>query len=236
MRIDEAYTANDHEFRDTDVYAISKYRWTIRMLKKVGIESTARIANVGCGSGTFTQMLADAGYSVLATEPDPEAFLVAATRVPANCEVRPIGLFDLVGQTFDVIVMHDVLEHIDPEGAALDKVKAILNPGGVFLMTVPALDQLYGHHDQQLGHFRRYSRSSVKRAMVGRLEVLNLRYFGFFSIPIVWLLSKKLRRDYPQSAVDGRSRAMKLYGLVCRFEERVRLPLGTSLMLVARNK
>lgn len=234
MEINENYTANDHEFRDNDVYALAKYRWTIRCMKSMRVPIDAKVANIGCGAGTFTQFLAEAGYSVTATEPDSDAFLIAATRVPAGSEVRPIGLFDVMGETFDVVVMHDVLEHIDEEGAALDKIKSLLRPGGLFIMTVPALDWLYGQHDEQLGHYRRYSKSSVRRAMKGRLDILKLRYFGFFSIPIVWLLSKTLKKEYPQSATSGISVISRAYGLVCRIEERLPLPLGTSVMLIAR--
>jgi SAM-dependent methyltransferase len=233
MEINERYTAVDHEYRDGDVYALAKYRWTVRQVKRLGIKSSARVANIGCGAGTFTQMLAAAGYSVVGAEPDPEAFLVASTRVPTGCEVRPVGLFELAHERFDLIVMHDVLEHIDQEGAALDTIVKMLNPGGHLILTVPALDYLYGRHDEQLGHFRRYSKTTLRRAVNGRLRIRRLRYFGFMSIPIVWILSKQLRREYPKSVANGQNIVSKLYSAACRFEEYAPLPLGTSVMLVA---
>jgi len=234
VNFDENYTTTDHGNRDTDAYALAKYRWTMRAMHRLGVGTDARIANIGCGAGTFTEMLASAGYSVVAAEPEEAAYRVALARKPAGCEVRRAGLFEIEDGPYDVVIMHDVLEHIDAEGAALDRVFSLVRPGGHFIMSVPALDRLFGRHDVQLGHYRRYTRPAVRRAMQGRFSVIRLRYFGFMSIPVVWLLSKRLGRDYPQAAASPTTLVGRSYDLVCRFEESLPFPLGTSVLLVAR--
>jgi hypothetical protein len=66
--------------------------------------------------------------------------------------------------------------------------------------------------------------------------LVNLRYFGFFSIPIVWVLSKKMKRDYPQLGSGKTSLVQRLYGLLCDLEGRIPLPFGTAVLALAQLK
>lgn len=237
MRIDEGYTNEDHEARDNDVYALAKYKWTLRVLSKECASRNVSIANIGCGAGTFTRMLADTGYTVHAVEPDPAPFELALANLPPGCTIENKGLFEIEGSArFDVIVMHDVLEHIEDDGSAVRALSRLLKPGGLLLMSVPAMQSLFGRHDEQLGHFRRYSRKSLRTVLEVSTEVSSVRYYGFLSIPIAWIFSKKLRRDFPDVWGSGElSLVRRTYGVVCDIERRVWEPLGTALLAVARN-
>jgi SAM-dependent methyltransferase len=233
-KINTEYTSQDHEFREQDVYALAKYNWTIRKFRQTGIKESARIANIGSGSGTFTKILVKEGYDVFSTEPDDEARNQATKNCP-GIQFHAYGLFDLPEEEmFDVIVMHDVLEHIDAEHQAIETVVKHLNPNGYFLVTVPASEFLFGHHDVQLGHFRRYTRTTMKRALGRNFRLVNLRYFGFLSIPIVWALSKRMKRDYPQLGSEKTSLVQRLYGLLCELEGRIPMPLGTAVLALAQ--
>ena len=57
--IDDTYTASDHEFRDDDAYAETKYRLTLRWLGPGN--ATTLLFNIGCGHGRFNTMAHDAG-------------------------------------------------------------------------------------------------------------------------------------------------------------------------------
>jgi 2-polyprenyl-3-methyl-5-hydroxy-6-metoxy-1,4-benzoquinol methylase len=237
MDINHDYTTGDHEARDKDVYALAKYKWTIKRLKNEGPETSSLIANIGCGAGTFTGMLASAGYRVTAFEPDPTAFAIAEKRVPPGCSISTQGLFEIEGkERFNVVVMHDVLEHIEDDRQAVMKLSELMRPGGLLLLSVPALQSLFGRHDEQLGHFRRYSKKSLTKVLGEGLEVIDVRYFGMASIPIVWLFSKRLRRDYPNISTDRVSLAQRLYGALCDAEAQIREPVGTALLAVARKR
>ena len=73
----------------------------------------ARVLEVGCGrEGGVTPRLAEAGYDMLAI--DPEA--------PAGEHYRPIALEQLAEEPFDAVVAERVFHHVHPLGAALDKV------------------------------------------------------------------------------------------------------------------
>jgi len=229
----QAYTAADHGFRDSDDYARSKYLWTLEVLrtKKKNVRS---VLNVGCGFGDFNYMLSSAGYEVWALEPDASAFK-AALEARTSVQILNRGIFDHgLERRFDAIVMHDVLEHIHDDSAALIEVTKLLAPDGIFCGSVPALPKLFGLHDELLGHFRRYQRSRLKFLFLEQFDDVKIRYFGLLGIPIVWYFSRFRRIAYPADSVAGsKSLLGKLWKLCCSFERRLSPPLGTSLLFFA---
>ena len=160
--VNDDYTIADHEFRDDDVYALGKYRLTQRWLQPLSTRGT--LLNIGCGAGQFNAMAVDLGFDVRGFEPDPEAFALATANLPSvRCEVRQLGIESIPGERIaDVIVMHDVLEHIEDETATVARIETLLKPDGVLVMSVPALPSLFGYHDEQLGHYRRYTRANAE--------------------------------------------------------------------------
>ena len=237
MEISAEYTGDDHAARDTDVYAHAKYRWTLRVFAKQRIPRDRRVVNIGCGAGTFSRILVESGYMVHAVEPDPAAFEIAKLTSGPRCLVENKGVFDLdPEQSYPAAVMHDVLEHIEHDRDAMARLARIVQPGGLLIISVPALQWLFGKHDEQLGHFRRYTKKTMEAVIPAEFEVLDFKYFGLISIPIVWIFSKKLRRSYPAPTSGRISPAMKIYGFVCSAETRLPEPLGTSLLVALRRK
>lgn len=229
--IDDTYTASDHEFRDDDAYAETKYRLTLRWL---GPSDGRELFNIGCGHGRFNTMAHDGGYSVSACEPDPAASAVATANAPAGCTVYNCGVLELpLNLHADVVVMHDVLEHIDAEAAAVARVADLLPVGGRLVMSVPALPVLFGYHDEQLGHFRRYGRSSLKIALGRHFHIERLRYFGMTLIPVTAWYSKIRRVAYPTTSASGGGPLGSAFRALCRAEEHLPTPVGTSLICLA---
>jgi len=227
------YASFDHGFRDTDSYATAKYLWTLKILQK---QKTIRsVLNVGCGVGDFNRMLSIGGYDVWAIEPDPAAFKVAAQTLNSD-RVLNRGVFDHGLQVkFDAIVMHDVLEHIHDDSAALKEIKGLLAPDGIFCGSVPALPRLFGLHDELLGHFRRYRRSELSSLFLEQFEDVRIRFFGLLGIPVAWYFSKHRRTAYPTDSVaDAKSLLGKLWKLSCSIEQRITPPIGSSLLFFAR--
>ena len=56
----------------------------------------------------------------------------------------------------DVVILSDVLEHIDEDRQAVERVVDILRPGGLLVCTVPAYPWLWTRRDEFHHHFRRY--------------------------------------------------------------------------------
>lgn len=95
-----------------------------------------RLLDVGCGNGAFLARAAEMGLQAEGCEPDPEA---AQTSRAAGFGVVAGDVFspELDGQTFDIITMNHVIEHvIDPE-LVLARAYGLLGPGGVLWMALP---------------------------------------------------------------------------------------------------
>ena len=230
--MDQAYTDSDHEFRENDSYAAAKYDVTLRWL---GASRGRELVNVGCGGGLFNEIATDAGFRVRAYEPDPPVYAQAAERAPAGCTVEEVGLFDIAADvTADVVVMHDVLEHIEDERAAVARVARLVRPDGVAVISVPALPSLFGYHDERLGHYRRYTRQSLRSALEGPFRVEKLRAFGMSFIPVTAYFSRWRRRPYPTDTAGSPSIVGRAFDGACRLEARVPAPIGTSLIAEVR--
>lgn len=227
------YTIADHEFRDDDVYALGKYRLTARWL--AALDTRGTLFNIGCGAGQFNAMAVDLGYTVHAFEPDPQAFGLAVANLPSKrCDVQQLGVADIPGEhVADVIVMHDVLEHIEDEGAAVARLAKLLKPDGALILSVPALPLLFGYHDEQLGHFRRYTRRTLRAALESAFRIDRLRYYGTTLVPVTLWYSRLRRKPYPTADAAGGGITGKVLALACRAEERVPGPIGTSLICMA---
>jgi 2-polyprenyl-3-methyl-5-hydroxy-6-metoxy-1,4-benzoquinol methylase len=231
------YTARDHEFRRDDAYAQAKYRITLRWLDGP-VAGRALLFNVGCGVGLFNQVAVSAGYSVEAFEPEDGPFKEAiATQPVERCRVRQASLAEIEGEAMaDVIVMHDVLEHIEDEASALRTVRRLVSDSGRVILSVPALGGLFGLHDEMLGHYRRYSKRSLQKAVEPYFVVHRLRYFGLTFIPITMWFSRIRRAPYPIGMAAGRSVASRAFRLLCSLESWFPGPLGTSLVCELRPK
>ena len=227
------YTAIDHELRESDSYGQSKYHITLRWLRdrKTG----SLVYNVGCGGGLFNGMAVDAGFRVEAFEPDPMAFeLARRDNPPRDCAVHQLGVDEIEGEEVaDVVVMHDVLEHIEDDASVVERLRRLLVSDGRLVISVPALPSLFGFHDEQLGHHRRYTRRSFRRTLTDRFDIIRLRYFGFTFIPVTAYYSRLRRRPYPTSPTASGATGTAFRAL-CTAEERIPMPLGTSLMCLAR--
>ena len=71
----------------------------------------------------------------------------------------------------------------------------MLKPGGQLVVLVPAWQFLYNQFDKELGHFKRYTRRSLKALLAQQqLEVTGSRYFNAVGIIGWWLDGTLLRK------------------------------------------
>jgi ubiquinone/menaquinone biosynthesis C-methylase UbiE len=93
--------------------------------------------DVGCGTGTFTGLLADRSDSVIAMDISPNMIQVARSRLQAvqNVHFRTgdFLIAEFPAASFDCVSAIAVMHHSDPD-AFLAKVRGLLRPGGVLLL------------------------------------------------------------------------------------------------------
>src|SRR5688572_11819172 len=114
----------------------------------------ARILDIGCGTGFVLERLLD-DFDALGLEPDAEVRARASARAAPH--LRPGSTDDmssLAGETFDAVLLLDVLEHVDDDVSALRSARAAVGPRGLVLVTVPAYPSLWSSHDVRNAHRR----------------------------------------------------------------------------------
>jgi len=199
-----------------------------------------RLLELGCGSGNVLAALGEFGEAV---GMDAHEDLTAAARA-AGLDVRVGHLPDDLGVPpgwAEVVLLLDVIEHVDDDVAALRAARAAVGEGGLLVVTVPAYQWLWSGHDEVLGHRRRYTAAGL-RAAVERagFEVLRVSYFNTLLFPLLAAVRgwKRLRGDRGHDLRRPTAPLNRLLEGVFAFERhlvpRLPVPFGASLLLIGR--
>lgn len=141
------------------------------------------VAEVGAGLGGTTAILCSGDEtSWLCLEPDTSMTARIRTKIsdgalPANVEARAGTLASVeAGAHFDTIFYIDVLEHIEADAEEVALAVDRLKPGGKLIVLSPAHQALFTPFDARIGHFRRYSKSSLRALTPDRAQLEHLFY------------------------------------------------------------
>jgi SAM-dependent methyltransferase len=228
------YTLQDQE-RMTR--ATNYFEW---QRKLVIPELGERVIEIGCGIGNFTRMLLDR-QAVIATDREPECIEWLRTRFPDSPNLCAVvgdandeSICELARFAPDSCVLLNVLEHLADDEKVLSRLASILAPGGAIVILVPAWPALYGPIDRNLGHYRRYTRRSMRElAEKAGLEVAKAHYVNLTGFFAWWVNARVLLRKAQserQIAVFDRF----VVPISSRLEAIMRPPLGQSLFAVLR--
>ncbi len=124
---DEAYLAEEVGRRATAAH----------LLDLIGEHvSGGRLLDVGCGHGLLLDEARRRGFDVVGLELSRAAAGHARATLGLDVREEPVEAFvDLDG--FDVVVLADVLEHLDDPVAAVDRCAGLLRPGGALCVVTP---------------------------------------------------------------------------------------------------
>jgi SAM-dependent methyltransferase len=206
-----------------------------RLLDRHVCERVGSAVDVGCGTGSFLDVLAlyaerIRGLDRLVWPDDPRIVAGSAERMP------------LETGSVDLIVALDVLEHVD-DREALRECARVLRDDGVLVLTVPAFPSLWSSRDQLAGHRRRYRKAELTRQLKDSgFEVAETTYYQFVLFPFLAAsrFIGRLRPDTTEleerlpSWLNGPLR--RLNALEVRLGSRVHWPWGSTLAIAARKK
>jgi SAM-dependent methyltransferase len=153
-----------------------------------------------------------------------------------------MDVFDLTKDTFglfDTAIFIHVLEHIEKDREALNKVHELLLPNGKVLIEVPALPFLFSVHDEMLGHFRRYTKSMLKSMVdTDNYVIKDIWYQDIIGVlgSLYYFKIKKTRLSSNDGVQLVRNQGNIYDRYVIPFEsfveKLVRLPLGLSITAI----
>ena len=205
--------------------------------KAVSRLGAKRLLDIGAGSGFFSRHLLSEG--------DAESALCVDTGYTQERDETVAGKTMRfrrdAGQTdCDLVLMMDVLEHVDDDRALLRHYAGKVPRGAHFLVTVPAFSFLWSGHDVFLEHKRRYTLAEIEAAMrdAGLEVTFGAYYFGLV-FPLAAAVRLAARGEAKPKSSLKRHNALTngLLGAVCAIE-RPFFPLnrlaGLSCFVVGR--
>lgn len=114
--------------------------------------ATISIMEVGCAEGGTIRKLSDYGARVQGIELEPARVELALDINPdLNIEIGDITdkhIFKNIGETFDLIIIRDVIEHILDKQTAFGNLARLLKTGGTLYITFPPLYSPFAGHQQ----------------------------------------------------------------------------------------
>ena len=209
------------------------------------------ILEVGSGDRSFTnQILKHAGHldRIISIEPSATLFEMHEKKYkfPDQVSFHMVDLFNVTKDTFglfDTAVFIHVLEHIEKDREALNKVHELLEPKGKVLIEVPALPFLFSVHDEMLGHYRRYNKKTIKNIVdTDKYEIKDIWYQDILGVlgSLFFFKIKKIKLANSDGAQLVRNQGSVYDNYVIPFESFVenyiRFPLGLSLTAVLQKK
>ncbi len=233
-----------------EMYKVETQHWWFVARRKIiasviddlNLGSNPRIMDAGCGNGDNLEFLSKYG-ELVAIEREDNALARAKSRQIGKVVKGelPDKFPSDINKENDLIVLLDVLEHIDDDEKSLSMLKNWAKNDATLLITVPAYQFLWTKHDELHHHKRRYTAGQLKKIIENNGWKVNyISYFNSFLFPLAFLTRLK-DKVFPPSKIDGLSVPNRIINLL--FEKifsleaciigRCSFPFGLSIIVVA---
>lgn len=174
----------------------------LALLRCVGETGFSSILDVGAGSGFFSKYLLDKTSASKAVCVDT-SYASESDGVFAGKSMQyrtGINVSDA-----NLVLMMDVLEHVDDDAGLLQHYIAKVKPGTRFLITVPAFSFLWSQHDVFLEHKRRYTLREMEQVLeASGLQLEHGSYFYGLVFPLA-MITRMLDRLLNKNTAEPRS-------------------------------
>lgn len=212
--------------------------------------AASKMLEIGCGNGNVLAYLKQNVADIDGGDVFWGGLRFCRQRVPsANLYHLDVMALPFV-ESYDIIGLFDVLEHIDDDEKALKEIKRALKPGGNLVLTVPANKLLWSQFDADSHHKRRYSRAELAAKLEQNGFVIKkITFFIFFLFPLLAFIRiagkvlHKADREFKGKAHLEEKNIPLLntffLGLLRLERQLIRyfgLPFGTSLLVLAQKK
>jgi SAM-dependent methyltransferase len=199
---------------------------------------TGNVLETGCGIGQMTELLRQHPpiSHLLCVEPNAEFCSEHRKKFP-EVDLLPGTIDNLpAGTVWDTIVSVNVLEHIEEDDRELHRYFDLLKERrGRLCLIVPARPEIYAPIDRRFGHFRRYTKQTLREKLtVAGFRIEKLVYFNFLGY-FAWWASFCLLKQQRFNATHVRLFDVTVFPIIDWCETRLlRPPIGQSLIAVAR--
>ncbi|MBU0700587.1 class I SAM-dependent methyltransferase [bacterium] len=216
------------------------------LLAKYVPKGQQSILDVGCGPGTTIGHLEKFGR-VMGIDVSYDAVKFCKGRGHEHIVCASAESLPMKDNSFSLITMLDVLEHIEDDMSVLCEIARICKPNGTIVLTTPAYQFLWGDIDEICKHKQRYTASELcNKLKAAGLQIERVSYMNALLLPVTWL-SRRLKAVIGmgkplQSPFDKcypawvTSTLESLFRLEAVFLKAWDLPFGVSIICIARKR
>lgn len=130
----------------TEKYLIPYFRKAIPDFHKL------KVLEIGCAEGGLLDVFNSLGIEASGIEISTERIEIARSKNPQlkidQGDITDISLPGRIGKVFDLVIMREVIEHVDNKSAALENLKNFLKPGGYLFVSFPPKYSPFAGHQQ----------------------------------------------------------------------------------------
>ncbi len=202
------------------------------------------VLEIGSGIGNMSRLLIESFPDSFLSDFDKGYWRHLKEQFGEQEHVREVIHMDLVDKDFDrkfgkyfgtmsSVFALNVVEHIEDHKLAVENAKKLIVSGGNIIILVPAFQVLFNKFDVGLGHYRRYTKSSLSALMTSNnISVIESRYFNLLGV-FGWFLDGRLLKK--KSVSNNR---MKIYDSIlpiAKFLDMIMSRfIGLSVIVVGR--
>jgi len=106
------------------------------MRRHVDLEDK-RILDLGCGVGAFMRRLEEYSVTIYGTDVERPSLLQGSEEGIGNLMLAVGERMPLRDESFDIVILHEVLEHVENDLQTLREIRRLLAPGGSVVIFVP---------------------------------------------------------------------------------------------------
>jgi 2-polyprenyl-3-methyl-5-hydroxy-6-metoxy-1,4-benzoquinol methylase len=197
----------DKIYQKVKIYAIDK---KIKLIKKSSDNIIDKnILDIGCGTGAFLSACKKEHLNVVGVEPNKNARVLAKSKLEIltsnsnninNDYPKVYETINALEETFDIITMWHVLEHVPNLEDYINQLKKLLKPNGVLIIAVPNYKSFDASHYKEfwaaydvprhLWHFSKKSISLLfKKINMEVIKTIPMKFDSYY----VSLLSEKYK-------------------------------------------
>lgn len=153
-----------------------------------------KVLEIGSGLGNISTFFLKSGFEIMLTDLRSEYCNFLRAKFSNHTNLLGVVEIDLVHpdfdnvycdyfETYDTVFALNVIEHIENDNQALRNCRKLLAKDGHLIILVPAYQKLFNKFDEELGHFRRYTRSSLSNLFIENdLKIMYSKYFNFIGM------------------------------------------------------